>query len=140
MIDVKYVKSTVNNGFLRNTSINCLVWNILLLDLYLIYQRILTWFWHVIYIHKLKSYGLSDQVFSPIFSFPSNKKLQVDLDGQSSTLYRCFKISKMLARCFKPDSFINYVCQKKTNWNWTIPETILEMKLKAFLVIIKSLI
>ena len=38
-------------------------------------------------LHKLKSYGISGQIFGLIFSFLSNRWLQVVLDGKSSQEY-----------------------------------------------------
>ena len=35
-------------------------------------------------LHKLKSYGISGQIFDLISSFLSNRQLQVVLDGKSS--------------------------------------------------------
>ena len=43
--------------------------------------------WHAVIFHKLNSCGISGQVFGPIFSFISNKRLQVVLDGKSSQEY-----------------------------------------------------
>ena len=43
--------------------------------------------WHVRLLHKLKSYGVSGQIFGLIFSFVSNRRLQVVLDGKSSQEY-----------------------------------------------------
>ena len=43
--------------------------------------------WHAGFIHKLKSYGISGQIFSLISSFLSNRWLQVVLDGKSSQEY-----------------------------------------------------
>ena len=43
--------------------------------------------WHVGLLHKLKSYGISDQTFGLISSFLSNRQLQVVLDGKSSQEY-----------------------------------------------------
>ena len=40
--------------------------------------------WHAGLLHKLKSYGISSQIFGLISSFLSNKRLQVVLDGKSS--------------------------------------------------------
>ena len=37
--------------------------------------------------HKLKSYGISGQIFGLISSFLSNKRLRVVLDGKSSQEY-----------------------------------------------------
>ena len=41
--------------------------------------------WHAGLLHKLKSYGISDQTFGLISSFLSNR--QVVLDGKSSQEY-----------------------------------------------------
>ena len=43
--------------------------------------------WHAGLLHKLKSYGISGQIFGLIFSFLSNRQLWVDLDGKSSQEY-----------------------------------------------------
>ena len=43
--------------------------------------------WYAGLLHKLKSYGISCQIFSLISSFISNRRLQVVLDGKSSQEY-----------------------------------------------------
>ena len=43
--------------------------------------------WHAGLLHKLKSYGISGQIFGLISSFLSNRRLQVVLDGKSSLEY-----------------------------------------------------
>ena len=43
--------------------------------------------WHAGFLHKLKSYGISGQIFSLISSFLSNRRLRVVLDGKSSQEY-----------------------------------------------------
>ena len=43
--------------------------------------------WHAGLLHKLKSYGISGQIFGLISSFHSNRKLQLVLDGKSSQKY-----------------------------------------------------
>ena len=43
--------------------------------------------WHTGLLHKLKSYGISGQIFGLISSFLSNRQLQVVLDGKSSQEY-----------------------------------------------------
>ena len=40
--------------------------------------------WHTALLHKLKSYGISGQIFGVISSFLSNRWLRVVLDGKSS--------------------------------------------------------
>ena len=42
---------------------------------------------HAILLHKLKSYGISGQIFGFISSFLSNRWLRVVLDGKSSQEY-----------------------------------------------------
>ena len=44
-------------------------------------------FWHAGLFHKLNSYGFSGQIFDPIFSFLSNRWLQVVVNGKSSQKY-----------------------------------------------------
>ena len=39
--------------------------------------------WHAGLLHKLKSYGISGQIFDLISSFLSNRRLRVVLDGKS---------------------------------------------------------
>ena len=43
--------------------------------------------WHAGLLHKLKSYGISGQIFGFISSFLSNRQLRVVLDGKSSQDY-----------------------------------------------------
>ena len=43
--------------------------------------------WHADLLHKLKSYGISGQIFGLISSFLSNRQLQVVLEGTSSQEY-----------------------------------------------------
>ena len=43
--------------------------------------------WHAGLHHKLKSYGISGQIFGLICSFLSNRRLRVVLDGKSSQEY-----------------------------------------------------
>ena len=43
--------------------------------------------WHAGLLHKLKSYGISGQIFGLISSFLSNRRLQVVQDGKSSQEY-----------------------------------------------------
>ena len=45
------------------------------------------WVWHTGLLHKLKSYGISGQIFGLISSFLSNRWLRVVLDGKSSQEY-----------------------------------------------------
>ena len=43
--------------------------------------------WHASLLHKLKSYGISGQIFGLISSFLSNRRLRVVLNGKSSQEY-----------------------------------------------------
>ena len=43
--------------------------------------------WHAALLHRLKSYGISGQIFGLISSFLSNRRLRVVLDGKSSQEY-----------------------------------------------------
>ena len=43
--------------------------------------------WHADLLHKLKSYGISGQIFGLISSFLSNRRLRVVLDGKSLQEY-----------------------------------------------------
>ena len=43
--------------------------------------------WHAGLLHKLKCYGISDQIFDLICSFLSNRRLREVLDGKSSQEY-----------------------------------------------------
>ena len=43
--------------------------------------------WRAGLLHKLKTYGISGQIFGPISSFLSNRQLRVVLDGKSSQEY-----------------------------------------------------
>ena len=43
--------------------------------------------WHAGLLHKLKSYGISGQIFGLISSFLSNRRIKVVLDGKSSQEY-----------------------------------------------------
>ena len=53
------------------------------LDIIKAFDRI----WHAGLLHKLKSYGISGQIFSLISSFLSNRRLRVILAGKSSQEY-----------------------------------------------------
>ena len=43
--------------------------------------------WHAGLLHKLKSYGISGQIFGLVSSFLSNRRLRMVLDGKSSQEY-----------------------------------------------------
>ena len=50
------------------------------LDIYKAFNRV----WHAGLLHKLKSYGISGQIFDLISPFRNNRWLKVVLDGKSS--------------------------------------------------------
>ena len=50
------------------------------LDIFKAFDRV----WHADLLHKLKSYGISGQIFALISSFLSNRRLRVVLDVKSS--------------------------------------------------------
>ena len=56
---------------------------LLALDISKAFDRV----WHAGLLHKLKSYGISGQIFGLISSFLSNRRLWVVLDGKSSQEY-----------------------------------------------------
>ena len=51
--------------------------------------------WHAGLLHKPKSYGISGQIFGLIFSFLSNRRLRVVLNGKSSQEYQCWNSSRL---------------------------------------------
>ena len=53
------------------------------LDIFKAFDRV----WHAGLLHKLRSYGISGQIFGLISSFLSNRRLRVVLDGKSSQEY-----------------------------------------------------
>ena len=53
------------------------------LDIFKAFGRV----WHAGLLHKLRSCGISGQIFGIISSFPSNRQLRVVLDGKSSQEY-----------------------------------------------------
>ena len=58
-------------------------WAVVALDISKAFDRV----WHAGLLHKLKSYGISGQIFGLISSFLSNRRLRVVLDGKSSQEY-----------------------------------------------------
>ena len=52
-------------------------------DILMVFARV----WHVGLLHKLKSYGISGQIFDIILSFPSNRQLRIFLGGKSIKQY-----------------------------------------------------
>ena len=53
------------------------------LDISKVFDRV----WHAGLLHKLKSYGITGQIFGLISSFLSNRRLRMVLDGKSSQEY-----------------------------------------------------
>ena len=70
-------------GLLDQLQIFLQVSRALALDISKAFDRV----WHAGLLHKLKSYGISGQIFGLVSYFLSNRQLQVDLDGRSSQEY-----------------------------------------------------
>ena len=64
--------------------------------------------WHAGLYHKLKSYGISGQIFSHISSFLSNRQLQIVLDGKSSQEYPV-NVGVPQGSIFGPTLFLLYI-------------------------------
>ena len=64
--------------------------------------------WHAGLLHKLKSYGISGEIFDLIFSFLSNRWHQVVLDGISSQEYP-FNAGVPQGSIPGPDFFLLYI-------------------------------
>ena len=65
--------------------------------------------WHAGLLHKLKSYGISGQMFGLIFSFLSNRGLGVVLDRKSSQEYPV-NAGVPQGSIFGPTLFLLYCC------------------------------
>ena len=91
--------------------------------------------WHAGLLHKLKSYGISGQIFGLISSFLSNRQLRVVLDGKSSQEYpvnagvpqgstlhfSCYTLMTflmMLSVILLSMLMILTICGN--NWNWLV--------------------
>ena len=61
--------------------------------------------WHAGLLHKLKSYGISGQIFGLISSFLSNRRLRAVLDGKSSQ-----EIQLMLESLKAPFLILHFSC------------------------------
>ena len=64
--------------------------------------------WHAGLLHKLKSYGISGQIFGLISSFLSNRQLRVVLDGKSSQEYP-LNAGVPPGSIFSPTLFLLYI-------------------------------
>ena len=64
--------------------------------------------WHADLLHKLKSYGISGQIFGLISSFLSNRRLRVVLNGKFSQEY---PVSARVPQgsIFSPTLFLLYI-------------------------------
>ena len=60
-----------------------MTWIAVALDISKAFNRV----WHAGLLHKLRSYGISGQIFGHISSILSNRRLRVVLDGKSSQEY-----------------------------------------------------
>ena len=75
-----------------------------LLDISKAFDRVL----HGGLLHKLRSYGISGQIFGLISSFFSNRQLQVVLDGKSSQEYP-FNTRVLHGAILGPTLFLLYI-------------------------------
>ena len=73
--------------------------------------------WHAGFLHKLKLYGISDQIFGLISSFLSNRRLWVVLDGKFSQKYRVnagvpqgFSLGPTLFQLYINDHPDDFIC------------------------------
>ena len=64
--------------------------------------------WHAGLLHKLKSYGISGQIFSLISSFLSNRRLRVVLNGKSSQEYPV-NVGVPQGSILRPTLFLLYI-------------------------------
>ena len=90
--DFEYgVRSSLSTADLLTVVSNRITWTFnrsgatqaVLLDISKAFDRV----WHAGLLYKLKSYGISGQIFGLISSFLSNRRLQVVLDEKSSQEY-----------------------------------------------------
>ena len=58
-----------------------------LLELWHLIYKAFDRVWHAGLLHKLKSYGISGQIFGLVSSFLSSRRLRVVMDGKSSEEY-----------------------------------------------------
>ena len=71
------------------------------LDIFKAFDRV----WHAGLLHKVKSYGISGQIFGLISSFLSNRRLRAVLDGKSSQ-----EIQLMLESLKAPFLILHFSC------------------------------
>ena len=64
--------------------------------------------WNAGLLHRLKSSGISDQIFGVISSFLSNRRLRVALDGKSSKKYQV-NAGVPQGSCLGPTVFLPYI-------------------------------
>ena len=74
------------------------------LDIFKAFDRV----WHADLFQKLKSYGISCQIFGLISSFLSNRQLQMVLDGKSSQEYPVYA-GVLQGSIFSPALFLLYI-------------------------------
>ena len=64
--------------------------------------------WHAGLLHKLRSYGISGEIFGLISSFLSNRHLRVILDGKSSQEYPA-NVGVLQGSILGPTLFLLYI-------------------------------
>ena len=74
------------------------------LDIFKAFDRV----WHAGFLHKLRSFGISAYIFCLIFSSPSNRWLQVVLDGKSSQEYPV-NVGVPQGSIFGPTPYLLYI-------------------------------
>ena len=75
--------------------------------------------WHADFLHRLKSYGLSGQIFGHISSFLSNIRLQLVVDGKSSEEYPLNAIVPQ-GSILGPTFFLLYIHELPGDFNCNI--------------------
>ena len=76
---VTVVSNRIARAFNKSGATQAVATQAVALDISKAFDRV----WHAVLLHKLKSYGISGQIFGLISSFLSNRRLQVVLDGKS---------------------------------------------------------
>ena len=85
------------------------------LDISKVFDRV----WHADFLHRLKSYGLSGQIFGHISSFLSNIRLQLVVDGKSSEEYPLNAIVPQ-GSILGPTFFLLYIHELPDDFNCNI--------------------